>query len=146
MLRALADHASPPRFVSLGAKVLAQRNHLNARRLLLGDVGLVLLGNVGSLRLDPGSGSGDHLLLLIVQLGPGALVDQDADLGTVKSRIDPVFGLFMPAKVEDSGDWPAIAVDHAALQRSIDLARRGLHHGGAERLKEIAIYRGDAQL
>src|SRR5215813_974921 len=138
MLRALADHASPPRFVSLGAKVLAQRNHLNARRLLLGDV--------GSLRLDPGSGSGDHLLLLIVQLGPGALVDQDADLGTVKSRIDPVFGLFMPAKVEDSGDWPAIAVDHAALQRSIDLARRGLHHGGAERLKEIAIYRGDAQL
>src|SRR5262245_27844209 len=63
MLRALTDHAGPPRFVGLGAKVLTQRNDLNARRFLLGAIGLILLGNVGGLPLDPGSGISDDLFL-----------------------------------------------------------------------------------
>src|SRR5262245_28269632 len=104
MLRALPHYAGPPRLVGLGAKILAQRNDFDARRLLLGDIGLVLLGNIGGLRLDPGGGIGDDLLLPIVQLGPGVLVDEDADLGAVEARIDPIFGLFVPAQVENARD------------------------------------------
>src|SRR5262245_41035891 len=41
MLRALADHARPSRLVGLLAEVVAKRDHLDASRLLLGDVRLV---------------------------------------------------------------------------------------------------------
>ena len=81
-----------------------------------------------------------------LSLASVALVDQDAHLGAVEAGIDAELGLLVPAQIEDAGDRPAVAVDHAALERGVDLARRGLHHGGAERLEEVAIDRGDAQL
>ena len=43
-------------------------------------------------------------------------------------------------------DRPAIAVDDAALERGVDLARRGLDDRRAERLEEVAIDRRDADL
>ena len=43
-------------------------------------------------------------------------------------------------------DRPAVAVDDAALERGVDLARRGLHDRRAERLEEVAIDRRDADL
>src|SRR5215510_12843411 len=146
MLGALPDHPGPARFIGLGAELLAQGNDLDARRLLLGNIGFVLLADVGGLRLDPGGGGADDLALPLVQPAPGVLVDENADLGAVEPGIDPVLGLFMPAEIEDAGDRPAVAVDHAALERGIDLAGRGLHDGGPERLEEIAVDRRDAKL
>jgi hypothetical protein len=52
----------------------------------------------------------------------------------------------VPAEIEDAGDWPAIAVDHATLERRVDLTRRRLHDGGAERLEEVAVDRRDTDL
>ena len=43
-------------------------------------------------------------------------------------------------------DRPAVAVDHAALERGVHLARRGGHHGRAHRLEEVAVHRRDADL
>ena len=52
----------------------------------------------------------------------------------------------MPAEIEDAGDRPAVAVNHSPLQRGIDLAGRGLHDRGSERLEKIAIDRRNANL
>ena len=54
--------------------------------------------------------------------------------------------LLVPAQVEDADHRPGVAVDHAALQRGVDLARRHLHHGGVLLLQEVAVDRRDAQL
>src|SRR5262249_10288945 len=70
-------------------------------------------------------------LLSIGQLVPRGLVDQDRDLGGVKSWIDAILRLLMPAEIEDPGDRPAISVDNPALKRCIDFARRSLHDRGA---------------
>src|SRR5208282_3430759 len=85
-------------------------------------------------------------LLLVVQLVPGRLVDQDRHFRRVETRVDAILGLFIPAEVEDAGDGPTVAVDHAAIERSVNLTRRSLYDRCAQRLKEIAIDRGNSQL
>jgi hypothetical protein len=41
-------------------------------------------------------------LLLVVQLIPSGLVDQDRDFSGIETGVDPVFGLFIPSKIEDA--------------------------------------------
>ena len=81
-----------------------------------------------------------------VSLSHVDLVDQHRNFRGVEAGIDAILGLLLPAEIEDAGDRPAIAVDHAALERGVDLARRGLHDGSAQRLEEVAIDRRDTQL
>ena len=151
MLRALPDDAGPAGFIglvdiALGAGGIKLDRLDTGLGLALG-VGGVRLGEVAhTRRLAFRSGLLQHRLLLRRQLVPGGLVDDHRDLRGIEARIDAVLGLLVPAEIEDAGDGPAIAVDHAALERGVDLARRGLHHGGAHRLEEVAIDRGDAQL
>src|SRR5262245_65479379 len=52
----------------------------------------------------------------------------------------------MPAKIENPCDGPAVSVDHAAFERCVDFARRGLHDCGAESLEEVAIHRRNTNL
>src|SRR5262249_59316990 len=68
-----------------------------------------------------------------------------AHFRAVETRIDAVFGLLVPAEIEDAGDRPTVAVDHAAFERGVDFPRRGLHNSGAKGLEEIAVHGRDAQ-
>ena len=66
-----------------------------------------------------------HLPLRVGQALPGVEIDQHVDLDAVERRLHAELGHLLPAEIEDAGDRPAVAVDHAALERGIDLARRG---------------------
>ena len=89
-------------------------------------------------------GLAQHGPLGIGQFVPGGLVHEYRNFGGIKSGINAIFCLLMPAEIENPGDRPAISVDDAALKRCIDFAWRSLHHRGAERLEEVAIDRRDA--
>jgi hypothetical protein len=100
----------------------------------------------GVLRLQ-----GQHLLLQEVallrrELAVRRQVHHQRDLGVVEAGVDAVLGLLLPVQVEDAADGPAVAVDHAAFQRGVDLARRGGDHVGVEGLEEVAVHGGDADL
>src|SRR5258708_3611240 len=75
---------------------------------------------------------------------PFVQVHYQRNLGVVEPGVDAELGLFLPIEVEDGVDRPAVAVDHPALERGVDLARRGGHHRPAERLEEVAVHRRDA--
>src|SRR5206468_12011268 len=94
---------------------------------------------------EPRCSISNHLFLRGVQLLPTPLVDQDAHFRAVETGIDAVLGLLMPAEIEDAGDRPAVAVDHTAFERGVNLTRRGLDNGRAKGLEEIAIHGCDAQ-
>src|SRR5215510_6262840 len=149
VLWTLLDDTGPAGFVGFVVKCGAlgpfELDHLNAGSLLLGDVRLVLLCRLWRLRLEPRRRIRNYLLLRGVELLPARLVDQDAHFRAVETGIDAVFGLLMPAEIEDAGDGPAVAIDHAAFERGVNLAGRGLHNGGAKRLEEIAVHGRDAQ-
>ena len=81
--------------------------------------------------------------LNIGQLVPGGR-DEDGNLGGIEPRVDAIFSFLMPAEIENPGYWPTISVDDTAFEGRIDLARRSLHDGGAERLEEVAVNRRDA--
>src|SRR5215467_12766206 len=51
----------------------------------------------------------------------------------------------MPAEIEDAGDRPAVAIDHTAFKRGVDLTWCSLHNCRAKCLEEIAVHRRDAQ-
>src|SRR3712207_1343744 len=142
--------SGPPGLVGLPAPLLAggagEVDHLDAGVLLLCRFVLVLLRDLGMGRLDLVAGLCQNRALLGGEAVPLALVHEDRNLGRVEARIDPVFRLLVPAEVEDAGDRPAVAVDDAALERRVDLARGGLDHGRAEGLEEVAVDRRDAQL
>src|SRR5215213_11900044 len=150
MLGALLDDAGPAGLVGLLAPSLRrlafEPDHLDAGGFLPLRLGRVLLRDVGVVRLERLAGPRQHGPLLVREAVPFALVDDDRDLGRVEARVDPVFRLLLPAEVEDAVDRPAISVDDAALERGVDLARRGLDDRRAERLEEVAINRRDADL
>src|SRR5262249_23174425 len=150
-LGALADDAVPAGLVGLGDVDLGnarlERDRLHpARRLALRLLLILRRELCRRFLLAGGACLAQHVLLRVGELVPGRLVDQHRHLGGVEAGIDAVLGLLVPAEVEHAGDRPAVAVDHAALERGVDLARRRLHYGGAERLEEVAVDRRDAQL
>src|SRR5690606_6219885 len=100
----------------------------------------------GGLLLDPLS----HLLeegpLLGGEARPLAGVELDAELERIEARIDPILGPLLPPEIEDADSGPTVAVDHAALERGVDLAAGGLHDGRAQLREEVAVERRDADL
>src|SRR3954469_1094303 len=57
-------------------------------------------------------------------------------LGIVETGVDAELRLLLPVEVEEGVDRPAVAIDHAALERGVDLTRRGGHHLRVHRLEE----------
>src|SRR5262249_56761363 len=128
VLRALPDDAGPAGLVGLVAIGLAvgagERDGLDAGvGLTLGLLGVLLGEDRNRVRLRPLPRLAQDVALRIGELVPDRLVHQDRHLGRVEAGIDAIFRLLVPAEVEDAGDRPAVSVDHAALERGIDLAR-----------------------
>src|SRR5437773_1682817 len=148
VLRARLDDARPAHLVRL-LHVLAARLRIEADGL---DAGLRLaLGLVLVIRLP------ELVLSLLVerlagkeiarrrrQRLPLVEVHDQRHLGVVEPRVDAELGLLLPVEIEQGVDRPAVAVDHAALERGVHLARRGCHHGCAHGLEEVAVHRRDA--
>src|SRR4029450_8553522 len=88
----------------------------------------------------------EHLALGVVESLPGVEIDQHVDLDAVERRLHAELGHLVPAEIENAGDRPAIAVGHAALERGIDLPRRGGDRRTAERLDPVSIDRRDPDL
>src|SRR5262245_4580310 len=110
-----------------------------ALRLDLGDL-------LGVERFEPQRGVVEHLALGIVEALPGVLIDQHVDLDAVERRLHAELGHLIPAEIEDAGDRPAVAVDHAAFERGVDLARRRGDRRAAQRLDHVAVDRRDPDL
>src|SRR5215470_245494 len=117
---ALLENASPAGFIGCGPEGLSvgarEFDHRDASSLLSGNVSFVLPDRFRGLRLDRACRVSNKLLLGVVEPAPRCLVNQDAHLSTVEAGIDPVFGFFLPAEIEDSSDRPAIAIDHPSLE------------------------------
>src|SRR5215813_10179639 len=126
-LRALADDAVPTRLVGLGDIGLG---HAGIERDGLDAGGRLALGLLLVLGREFGEGFGfaggaslaQHVLLRVGEPVPRRLVDQHRHLGGVEAGIDAELRLLVPAEIEHAGDRPAVAVDHAALERGVDLA------------------------
>src|SRR3954471_8031321 len=67
-------------------------------------------------------------------------------LGIVETGVDAELRLLLPVEVEEGVDRPAVAVDHAALERGVNLPRRRGHHLRVHRLEELAVHRRDPDL
>src|SRR3984957_12633201 len=147
----LTDDAVPPgpvglRDISVGHRLI-ELDGLNARCGLTLGFPLVLRREFrDSLGLAALCGFAQHVFLRLAQPIPRALVDEDRHFRGVEAGIDPVLRFLVPAEVEHAGDRPAVAVDDAALECRVDLARCGLDDGAAEGLEEIAVHRRDPKL
>src|SRR5262245_49219671 len=151
VLRALADHSRPAGFVgfvaiefSLGA---VEPDRLNPGVGLTLGVLRVLFGeNRRCVRFGLLTRLAQNIALSIGELVPRGLVHQDRHFGRIEAGVDAIFRLLVPSEIEDAGDRPAIPINHPALQRRIDLARRRLNHRRPERLEKIAVDRSNANL
>ena len=77
---------------------------------------------------------------------PDVKVHHHRHLGVVKARVDAELGFFLPVGVENPAYRPAVAVDHAALERGVDLTWWRDDYVGAQRLEKVAVHRRDADL
>src|SRR3954469_1360190 len=144
------DHRLPGHVVGAIEKGLRRRRAEVERLDARGGLPLALGLDDGDLLavepLEPQRRVGEHLALRVVERLPGIEVDQHVHLDAVERRLHAKLGHLVPAEIENAGDRPAIAVGDAALERGIDLARRGGDGGAAERLDHIAVDRGDPDL
>src|SRR5499426_4127218 len=101
---------------------------------------------LGIQRFEPQRGVDQDLALWFAQALPHVEIHQHVHLDAVEARLHAVFGDLVPAEVEDPAHRPAVAVDHAALERRIDLARRRVDRRAAQRLDDVAIDRGHPDL
>src|SRR5262249_57561276 len=89
---------------------------------------------------------GQNIGWSISELVRWGLVHQDGHFGGIEAGIDAIFRLLVPSEIKDAGDRPAIPINHPALQRRIDLARRRLNNRRPERLEKITVDRSNANL
>src|SRR5262249_2617194 len=151
VLWALADHPGPAGFVGLVAIELPggafELDRLDAGlSLAFGVLGVLFGENRDRIRLRLLTRLAQQIALRVGEPVPGRFVHQVGHFGCIEAGTDAVFRLLVPAEIEDAGDRPAVAVNHSPLQRGIDLAGRGLHDRGSERLEKIAIDRRNANL
>ena len=151
MRRAGGDDAGPARLErqreQLARLGLGQLDGLYAHLGLTLEVGgCVLARHVGVLRLEPSDLLVQEVALRRGERVPGLGAEDHAELDVVEARVDAELGLLVPAQVEHAQQRPAVAVDHATVQRGVDLARSDLHHRGAQAREELAVDRRDADL
>src|SRR5712691_1403070 len=146
-LRRALDDGLPGHVVGLVEKRLRRRRAEVERLDAGGGLALALGLDDGDFfaveRFEPERRVVEHLALRVVELFPGVEVDEHVDLHAVERRLHAEFRHLLPAEIENAGDRPAVAIDHAALERGVDLARRRGDRRTAERLDHVLVDRRD---
>src|SRR5262252_7128262 len=145
-LRRALDHRGPCRLVRHAKEPLGfggtKIQRRNAGLLLAVDLGLDHGDILVVERLEPRGGIFENLALRVGQSLPGIQIDQHPDLDALERRLQPILRHLVPAEIEDTEDWPTIAVDDAAFERGVDFAGRSGDSRAAQRLNHILVDRG----